>query len=203
MKELKQKILCLFLVFTLISTFLIAEDKPNNGSDTSILPIPNKYNWNSVKDWKQAREILQHDLQVMSKYQEQKQSKTSNLLKSLVVPGWGHIAAGEYIKGEILIGLELFVAGSAFYFYDKSSDYYSKYKNANNVQDISQFYTDANTAYQNSQVFWSLFTIIWGYSALDSFRATAEHNTRLWQKLSFEYKGKTLEIAPFELNIRF
>lgn len=205
MIKVVKKGLYLLLSFCLIAAPVLADEKAaeNQISELSILPIPNKYDWNNVEEWKEARKKLEHKLRVLSIYEEEKQSKTVNFLKSLIVPGWGHISADEHTRGEILVGLEIFTVASAIYFYDKSSDYYSRYKNANNVQDISQYYTDANTAYQNYQALLAVMIFIWGYGVLDSFRATSDYNDALWNDLSLEYKGATLEVKPFKLNIRF
>jgi len=201
--RLMRKTISTFICFLIVFAPLAAQNNTESNTNASILPIPNKYNWNDLNSWKKARQTFHHNLQVLNIYQVQKQSKTVNFLKSMVMPGWGHLSSNELTRGEVLLGLEIFLAGSALYFHDKSSDYFNKYKKATDVQSISQYYTDANSAYQNYQALLGLMFFVWGYSALDSFRATATYNSNLWNKLSVEYKGKTLKVEPFRLNLRF
>ncbi|MEA2104689.1 MAG: hypothetical protein U9P79_08655 [Candidatus Cloacimonadota bacterium] len=174
-----------------------------NKPEQSIFPKDNEYDWNTVSEWKTAREQFKHDLKIYDIYCQNKESYTVNCLKSIIAPGWGHFSAKSYTKGEILLGLQMFLAGSSFYFYDKSMDSYDNYKNATNIQDISQYYTDANASYQTSQLFLSFWVLVWGYTIIDSFQATENYNRDLWGNLVIKYQGKKISLTPNGINIRF
>ncbi|MEA3476222.1 MAG: hypothetical protein U9R23_07275 [Candidatus Cloacimonadota bacterium] len=175
----------------------------NSDKKNSIIPLDNKYGWDSILEWKQSRERFRHELKIYELYKEKKQSHLANCLKSVLAPGWGHFSAKSYTKGEVLLGLQIFLAGSSLYFYDKSMDLYDKYKNANQIDDMNQYYTDANSSYKTSQILIGFCAIVWGYTILDVVQATENYNRNLWEKLKLEYKDVELSLTPQGISIQF
>lgn len=178
-------------------------EKPLDKSSPTIFPRNNQYGWDTVSEWKIDRKQFKHNLQILTIYDDNKQSFTINCLKSVIAPGWGHFSAKNYTKGEILLGLQMFLFGSSLYFYDKSMDSYDNYKNATNINDISQYYTDANASFQTSQLFIGFWALVWGYTIIDSFQATENYNRDLWKHLVMKYKNKKITLTPNGVNIRF
>lgn len=175
----------------------------NSNKKNSIIPLDNKYGWNSILEWKQSRERFRHEFKIYELYKEKKQSHLANCLKSVLAPGWGHFSAKSYTKGEVLLGLQILLVGSSLYFYDKSMDLYDKYKNANQIDDMNQYYTDANSSYKTSQILIGFCTIVWGYTILDVIQATEGYNRNLWEKLKLEYKDVELSLTPQGISIQF
>lgn len=121
----------------------------------------------------------------------------------MIAPGWGHFSTNNYLKGEILLGLQVLLAGSAYYFYDQSQDYYDKYKNAHQIDEINQYYIDANSSYRTSGILVGLWIITWGYTVLDTIQATENYNRDLWYTLYNEYMKSKVTVTAQGIQIRF
>ena len=199
-------VLLLIILFFTNNIFAFDENTDlidNSEKRHSIIPINNKYGWNSALEWKQAREKFQHELKIYELYEEKRQSHFGNCLKSLLAPGWGHFSAKSYTKGQVLLGLQIFLAGSSFYYYDKSMDMYDKYKKANQIDVINQYYTDANSSYRTSQILLGFCAIVWVYTILDVVQATENYNRNLWEMLTIEYKNTEISVSPKGISINF
>jgi len=207
------KKICLFSFIVVISTILLFANNTsalekntdlNSNKKNSIIPLNNKYGWNSILEWKQSRERFRHKLKIYELYKEKKQSHLANCLKSVLAPGWGHFSAKSYTKGEVLLGLQIFLAGSSLYFYDKAMDSYDKYKTPPyQIDKMQQYYTDANSSYRTSQILLGFCAIVWVYTILDVVQATENYNRNLWEKLKLEYKDVELSLTLQGISIRF
>lgn len=169
----------------------------------SILQQNMKYSWDSASAWKSARADLQENMLVYQEWNQKKQSHLTNCLKSMIAPGWGHFSARQYLKGEILLGIQIVLAGSAYYFYDQSDDFYEKYQNATQIDEINQYYIDANSLYRTSGIFLGLWIIVWGYTVFDTIQATEDYNRDLWYILYDEYQQKKISLTPTGIEIKF
>ena len=199
-------LIVLLLVTQFFTSNLFASNKNTNLIDNnmdSVIPLNNKYGWNSTLKWKQARKKFHRELKIYEKYEEKKQSHFTNCLKSVLTPGWGHFSAKSYTKGQVLLGLQIFLVGSSYYYYNESMDMYDKYKKANQTDYIYQYYTDANASYRTSQILLGLCAIVWIYTILDVVQATESYNRDLWEKLIFEYSNTEISLSPKGININF
>jgi len=196
------KNITLIVMFLIISLPLFA-DKPNEFDNDSILQINIKYGWDNTTDWKNSRKDLQENMIVFKKWDDKKQSHFTNCLKSMIAPGWGHFSTNNYLKGEILLGLQVLLAGSAYYFYDQSQDYYDKYRNAHQIDEINQYYIDANSSYRTSGILVGLWIITWGYTVLDSIQSTENYNRNLWFTLYDEYMNGKVSVTAQGIQIHF
>jgi len=181
---------------------------PNNAlSQTSIslqeLSNPYKYGWDTVEKWKQYREHREHRRKLLYIYEKEKQLPITNILKSVITPGWGHFAAKRYTRGQIILGMHIVLLGSSIYYYDRAMDKYDKYKKAKQIDEINQFYNDALTPYRKSQLLFGLSCALWLYTIYDVVTVTEDYNYDLWNQLVLEYKGKEIEITPNGLSIKF
>lgn len=203
---MKMILISLLFIILIMSNPIFAFDALIDTLDSkkqSLLQKNNKYGWNSALEWKQARGQFKTELKIYNIYTKKKQSHLLNCLKSLVAPGWGHFSARSYTKGQILLGVQILLAGSSFYFYDKSMDMYNKYNNADQIDDIHQYYTDANSSYRTSQIFFGLCALLWAYTILDTIQTTENYNRNLWEKLIFEYKNTDILLTTKGLTINF
>ncbi len=206
---MKKVLISIFITLLVILFFANTLFASNENTDLigdkkhSVIPLNNKYGWNSALEWKRAREVLNHELTIYQLYEEKRQSHFANSLKSLLTPGWGHFSVKSYTKGQVLLGIQIFLVGSSFYFYDKSMDMYDKYKKANQINDINQYYTDANDSYRTSQILLGFCAIVWAYTILDVVQATENYNRNLWEKLTFKYKNTEISFSPKGISINF
>jgi hypothetical protein len=65
--------------------------------------------------------------------------KISSLQKSLLLPGWGQITEKRYLEGILFLSAEVFCLYKVISYNHKSNDYYSLYKNADNVSDALEY----------------------------------------------------------------
>ncbi|MBN2461854.1 MAG: hypothetical protein JXB60_09645 [Candidatus Cloacimonetes bacterium] len=189
-------------LFLLMATFLI-DLLPGAEFDLRKFTEPEKYGWNSLQEYRDARENLQERVRLLQYYDDNKQSVRKNVIKSLIVPGWGHFAVGNYTKGQIILALELTIMGASIYYYDRAMFYYDKYKKAEYIGDINQYYNNAKDPFLYSQGFFVLGLLVWAYAAYDIIQVTEDYNEKLWGEIFFEYKQKKLEITPQGITIRF
>jgi len=192
----------LIIIFSILSFPLFA-DEPIEFDKDSILQVNIKYGWDDAKNWQNSRNDLQENMIVFGQWETKKQSHFTNCLKSMIAPGWGHFSTNNYLKGEILLGLQVLLAGSAYYFYDQSQDYYDKYKNAHQIDEINQYYIDANSSYRTSGILVGLWIIVWGYTVLDTIQATENYNRDLWYTLYNEYMKSKVTVTAQGIQIRF
>jgi len=95
-----KKIILLFLII-FVGTLCAEKFDIKKFSD------PNKYGWDTYEKFLSAREDLQKRNNLLQIYETQKQKPIKNVIKSAIVPGWGHFSAKHYWKGQI--GNELFI----------------------------------------------------------------------------------------------
>jgi hypothetical protein len=192
----------LIIIFTVLSFPLFADETIDFDKD-DILQVNIKYGWDDATSWQNSRNDLQENMIVFGQWENKKQSHFTNCLKSMIAPGWGHFSTNNYLKGEILLGLQVLLAGSAYYFYDQSQDYYDKYKNAHQIDEINQYYIDANSSYRTSGILVGLWIIAWGYTVLDTIQATENYNRDLWYSLYDEYMKSKVTVTAQGIQIRF
>ncbi len=164
---------------------------------------PNKYGWDTYEKFLSAREDLQKRNNLLQIYETQNQKPISNVIKSAIVPGWGHFSAKHYWKGQFLLGLEIILLGTSYLYYDQAMDIYDKYEKATYIGDIEKYYSDAKSPYNMSQVFLGLGIIVWAYNIYDTIIVTEKYNDALWEKIIFENQDTSISISPTGLSMRF
>ncbi len=165
--------------------------------------IPNKYGWKNHEEQLEARKERDERQKLLQIYHLKKSSYTENMLKSAVFPGWGHLEANQATKGLILVGSEIVLLSTSYYFYDRSKEYYHKYQTANYIVDIKQYYNDASTQYRYSKIFFGLALTTWLYSIYDTIASTNDYNAEIWQKIIMEKKDRKLQVSPTGITWRF
>ena len=164
---------------------------------------PSKYNWENMEDRFKAREDLDSRQKLLQIYELNKQQIVGNMLRSAIVPGWGHYKSHDYTKGHTFLASEIVLFGTSLYFYVKAMDDYNKYEDSHYIGDIKQLYLDANSNYKYSQLFFSLGAIVWIYTIYDSISATQEYNQNLWNELSKKLHSQRVIITPTSITVRF
>ena len=164
---------------------------------------PAKYNWLTPQSQLQNRLDLQERQKLLQVYEMNKLNYRSNVIKSALVPGWTHFSAGKYAKGQIILGLEVALFVSSFYYYDQAMNYYDKYKTADYIGDLEAYYEKTKAPWRNSQLFFGLGLMVWVYNIYDTFLIVDEYNTELWQKIYLDYHNKKLSVTPSGITYRF
>ena len=190
----------IFFMFSIILSglYLYSED-----FDIKVFSDPEKYDWDTPEKLYDARADLYNRQKLLQIYEMKNQSITVNAIKSALAPGWGHFSAGEYTKGQVLLAMELIFLGTGYYYYDSAMEQYDKYKKANYITDIDQFYEDANNPYFISQIFLSLGVTVWIYTIYDSINSTERYNDHLWEEIRQQYHSKGVSITPTGITWRF
>jgi len=164
---------------------------------------PHKYGWNTRKKHLESRENLLKRQKLLQVYELNKQKISSNVIKSIIAPGWGHFSAKRYTKGQVLLGIEIILMGSSLYYYDRAMEDYDKYKNSDYIEDINNYYEDTKMPFIFSQAFFTLGLVIWAYTVYDSAVVTRDYNAELWESIIKEYNKKKLIITPTGFSLRF
>jgi len=185
-------------LFIVITTALFAQK-----FDVEKFTDPNKYGWEDFDMQRLAREDLDTRKQILELYNDRKQNYSTNIMKSAILPGWGQMAAGRTLRGELFLGAEIILAGTGYYYYDKAMNYYDKYKKATYVGDIKRYYEDAKGPYTISQVMLVAGVVIWAINIFDTISVTAENNSGLWERSVKDYYEQKLTITPLGFTYRF
>jgi hypothetical protein len=195
------KLYCLLLLTWLVPVYLSADFDIDKFTD------PAKYSWDSMENYQSAREEMLLKRNIIHFYEMKKSDVNTNILRSAVFPGWGHFAVKSYNRGEILLGLEVIFLGTAFYYYNQALEDYDKYKEADFIGDINNYYDKAQDKYNISQTFLVLGVLNWLYSLYDTVLVTQQYNSRLWDKLNNKYLNTTPELGfssyPIGIKVRF
>ncbi len=96
--------------------------------------------------------------------------------RSMVLPGWGHLFAGQKTKGRLLAGPAALCLGAAVYY---SVDCHSKHRDYMNEVDPRQIgarYDRWNACYQKRNIFVLTFAAIWIYTQADILFFPAKQN---------------------------
>ncbi len=91
----------LILVMLVFSTILVAKE-----FNIEEFSNPAKYNWNNMQERFEAREDLDQKQKLLQIYQMNKQKVVGNMLKSAIVPGWGHYLSKDYTRGHVFLASE-------------------------------------------------------------------------------------------------
>ncbi len=189
----------LFALLLLICTGLQAQ----GGFDIDAFTNPQKYGWTTWEDRMNYRFDLMERQKLLQIYELEAQSVTGNVLKSAVFPGWGQFSTKYYTKGQVLMALEIGFLGASYLFYDKSQSFYRRYQNATQIDEINQYYHDAQVPYQYSMVFLTFATVVWVYNIFDVVQTTERYNAEVWQNTLKSYYSSPVQVTPEGIQVNF
>lgn len=162
-----------------------------------------KYGWNNLQDRRYYRADLDARQKLLQIYEMDSQTLRSTIFKSAIVPGWGQFSTQHYTRGQAILGAELVLMGASLYFYDRSMDYYRKYENATQIEDIQRFYKKAQQPYQYSMIFLGLGAVVWGYNIFDVIQSTEAFNAKTWERIHRDFYNNPVQFGPDGIQIRF
>jgi hypothetical protein len=193
---MKRISLCCFILFSVFAVY--AEDfNINKFTD------PQKYGWQSWEDRMQYRSELYERQKLLQIYEIEAQSISGNMLKSAVFPGWGQFNSRYYTKGQVFLAAEIALLGTSLFFYDRAMDKYDKYKTATQIDQMNEYYHQAQTPYQYSMVFLTFATVVWAYNLFDVVQSTEDYNAGVWEKTIKTYYEAPVSLTPEGVQIRF
>lgn len=189
----------LILVMLLIAGGLFAQLR----FDIDAFSDTTKYGWENYAARADYRQELFDRQQLLHIYELESQPLTANILKSALVPGWGQFSTNAPVKAEIIIGAEVLALGTAYLFYDRSMNYYRKYQNASQVNEIEDYFKKARTANQYATLTAGLGLIVWIYNMYDVIVSTEEYNATIWQRIMERHRDSALQLTPEGVELRF
>ena len=96
-----------------------------------------------------------------------KEIYSSTMIRSIVLPGWGHLYAGHKTKGLVLTSVSAVTLGSMLYYIFDTNDKRSQYLNELDPDLIDQKYDDYNSSYKIRNALIAAYAIVWIYAQLD------------------------------------
>jgi hypothetical protein len=96
-----------------------------------------------------------------------KEIYSSAMIRSIVLPGWGHLYAGHKTKGLVLTSVSAVTLGSMLYYIFDTNDKRTQYLNELEPDLIDQKYDEYNSSYKIRNVLIAAYAIVWIYAQLD------------------------------------
>lgn len=90
-----------------------------------------------------------------------------SMIRSIFVPGWGHLSAGYTTKGWILTTLGVGTLGGAIYYSIETNSKEKDYLNETNRELIESKYQKYNSTYKSRNILIAAYAAIWLYSQID------------------------------------
>lgn len=89
------------------------------------------------------------------------------VVRSMVLPGWGHLYSGNKTKGWILTSASALTLGSMVYFIFDANDKRSQYLNEVDPSLVDEKYNAYNTSYKIRNSLIVMYALFWIYSQID------------------------------------
>lgn len=196
MKQISTTIISLLLL--LLISPLVAQ-----GFDIQAFSDSTKYGWKNYQDRAAYREELNARQALLQIYELEAQPLNTNIMKSTLIPGWGQFATKANTKATVILGAELVLAGSSLYFMDRALGNYRLYKKATQVEDIENYYKDAQVPYQYSIILLGFAGVVWAYNIFDVIQSTQAYNADLWKEIQERSQNNRIQISPNGVEVRF
>lgn len=115
------------------------------------------------------------------------------MIRSLILPGLGHLYLGEKTRGILLTSASAISMGAMIYFIIDANKKQSDYQGETNPALIPARYNDYNNSYKFRNASIIMFAALWLYSQADilfftDFNSGSELHTRLLPRLNYDYQ---------------
>lgn len=101
----------------------------------------------------------------------------SSLIKSMLLPGWGHLSEGER-RGYVFLGAEFAVVSGLIYSAARAKDARGKYLKARDIEQIDKYYNRYNRYYNLTWGFGAAAVVVYFLTQLDFVRGSPSLNFR-------------------------
>ncbi len=92
---------------------------------------------------------------------------TKSIVRSIMIPGLGHLYADNSIKNWILTGVSTANLGAMVFYIIETNNREKKYLNETNVSNIGRKYDSYNEAYRIRNILIGTYAALWLYSQID------------------------------------
>lgn len=178
-----------WIVFQIILLFLVSSSLRSQESS----PVPLR-KWENEEQRLRERQNLSRLSSYLGTFLRQKQKPTSNILKSAILPGFGQWNAKKKVKGGIFMASSFISIGGGTYLLILSNQEYGKYKTADNIEDIENYYDNSVNLLKYSEIAFGVGGLIWVINIVDVFFTTKTYNRKLFEKFYYSLGNNT--IAP-------
>jgi hypothetical protein len=117
----------------------------------------------------------------------------SALARSLVLPGWGHLALGSSAKGWCLTTAAAFTLVASAYYVIQTNEKEHEYLNEISRQNIASKYEDYNSACKTRNILLGIYAAIWSAAQLDLLFFSHDELTGM---VSLTYRNDLLTSTP-------
>ena len=115
------------------------------------------------------------------------------MIRSVLIPGWGHLYLNDNVKGTILTALSILTIGSSIYFIIDSNKKERQYLNSVDQAVIQSNYNKYNTSYKLRNISLISFAAVCLYSQIDLFFFSGR-NSLTGSNLQIQSKGTRLNM---------
>ena len=194
MRLMYMLIVILFFVSSALSAQLVGADA---FADTL------RYGWFSPQDRYLFRDDLSFRSSLIPEFERSMINVGWNMRNSLILPGSGHFHTGNYIRGLIFLGGEIFIASTALFLFERGNTRHEEYRRATQIDDINRLYDEAVDSYIQASLLTGLFVAVWIYNVFDTHLVTREYNRRLWNEHVQREQERRFLLAPNGVMYRF
>jgi len=191
-----------YMMMIAFGLFVIVSCFANTGFSSAFVDTL-KYKWHTPTDRYDFRDNLDLRNSILPDFQKEMINVSSNMERSLFLPGIGHFHTGNYLRGLLMVGSEVFIASTAIYMYDKGKQSYKKYKVATQIDDINRYYDSAVTNYTQASMMVGLFVAVWVYNIYDTYLVTTAYNEKLWNEHLRKERERRFYLTPAGATFRF
>jgi len=93
------------------------------------------------------------------KKSKEKKEKTVSI--AMFIPGVQQLKSGKYVKGSLFLGTFIGTVAGTFTYNKKGNDWYDKYRNSTNVDDIIRFREEAEKSFKKRNLFIAGIFTLW------------------------------------------
>jgi tetratricopeptide (TPR) repeat protein len=185
-QELSEKELTQILEMRAISYYSLGETESSLNSFLEILKIKPEFELDPVKTSPKIISFYQEvrssflaeqedsirDRQALDSLRAVIQTDTyrefrGSMIRSIILPGWGHLHAGYSPKGWLLATISAVTLGAAIYFTVDMNSKENAYLNETDRALIESKYDQYNTAYKTRNILIATYSAAWLYSQID------------------------------------
>jgi hypothetical protein len=127
---------------------------------------------------------------------------TGPILKSILLPGWGHLSSGDDTKGWLLTSASTLTLGSMIYFIFDTNTKRNSYLNEIDQILIDQKYDKFNTSYKIRNTLIAAYIAIWIYSQLDLMIFSSDILLPGLNESSINYSSQVFSEIQFHFSFR-
>lgn len=194
-QELAQNDLIHILEMRAISYYSLGETEPSQNTLLEILEINPEFELDPVKTspkiinfFEEVRSIFlskqedsMRERQALDSLTAVIQTDTYNqfrgsMLRSIILPGWGHLHSGYSKKGWLLTAISAATMGTAIYFAVDAHSKEEAYLNETERALIESKYDDYNSAYKTRNILVAAYAAVWLYSQIDLLYLSKKRN---------------------------